>query len=188
MNKNEFLKIMPENLKKYKNLRASAETMVQFFEEKIFSELDKLYIYKNMRMVNGRTLDELAWQWNVEFYSPELPKTKKIEMIRKSYFHYSKKGTIGVLESSLQTLIGDARISEFQEYNGTPYTFRLISGENIPNNSKLDEIKKIVATYKNVRSTLDGIIFLKEDNSKLFVKSTQHTASRIVDYHRKEVS
>lgn len=188
MNKNEFLKIMPENLKKYKNLQASAQTMVQFFEEKTFPELDKLYIYKNMELLNDKILDELAWQWNVEFYASDLPKTKKIEMIRKSYLHYFKKGTVGVLESSLQTLVGDIKISEFPEYGGTPYTFRLISGENIPDNSNLDEIKKMIGIFKNVRSTLDKIIFLKEDRVKLFTKSTQHTAGRTVDCCRKEVS
>ena len=112
MNKDEIYSLLPENLKKYKNLSGVAYAMSEQVS-KDNSSMDSLKIYLNMKNLDDKVLDQLAWQWNVEFYSSELPKSKKIEMINRSYFHHITKGTVGALESALKAIVSNLEVKEW---------------------------------------------------------------------------
>lgn len=154
--KEEFLRVFPENLKKYKNLRAIAESYAENFDLEVTSKMELLEIYLKMENQKDETLDKLAWQWDVDFYNSGLPKSQKIDLIKNSLYFNSTKGTKAVLQQALDIVYLGAIVEEWFEYGGDPYCFKVIS-DKIFDESELKKIIDFVATYKNARSTLETI-------------------------------
>lgn len=180
LNKSNIVFLLPENLKKYKNLNAVTVAFAEILE-KIEPEIEALNTYKDMEKLNSSILDELAWQHYVEFYNPNLAQEKKIDMIKKSYKHHVRKGTVGAVESAIKTIVGDAEVLEWFNYNGQPFTFRILSRSKVPENGDITELVKLANAFKNARSTLDGIIFIQNDHSSLGAHGVVHTFGRTIN-------
>lgn len=181
MNKEEIYNLLPENLKKYKNLSNATKIFSEHIENSMFKEIKQLHLYTEMNNLNENILDELAWQWYVEFYSSELPKSSKVEMIKKSYLHHIKKGTVGALESALKAVVNRLEVKEWYEYGGDPYTFQLIVDGKMLSEKEIGTVYKLVSIYKNVRSHLDGFIITQKDNIKMNFISGLHEHKKIAN-------
>ncbi|SKA01930.1 phage tail protein, P2 protein I family [Cetobacterium ceti] len=180
MNKNQIYNLFPENLKKYKNI----SDITSIFSDQLAqvdNSIDLLKIYLDMQNLSDKVLDELAWHWNVEFYSTELQKSKKIEMIKRSYLHHIKKGTVGALESALKAIVSNLEVKEWYEYGGVPYTFRLIVAGEMLTEEEISTVYKLVSIYKNVRSELDGFIISKENKPLINFNSGIHDYKKITN-------
>lgn len=153
----EWYTPFPENLKKYSNLNSMAIIFCEQIVKEILPEVNILNFYLNWESLSDETLDELAVNWNVEYYNSEFPKDKKIELIKNSYEFKKNKGTTGILEDSLKVVNPTIKVSEWFKYkDGKPFFYKINSKDHF----SLDEINKILSTikvYKNVRSTLEGI-------------------------------
>lgn len=147
----------PENLKKYSNLNSMAILFCEQIVKEILPEVNILSFYLNWDSLSDETLDELAVNWNVEYYNSEFPKEKKVELIKNSYEFKKNKGTTGILEDSLKVVNSTIKVSEWFEYrDGKPFFYKINSKDHF----SLDEINKILSTikvYKNIRSTLESI-------------------------------
>ena len=182
MNKHkERTTIFPENLKKYNNLRKISESFSLVLRDEVDCKIEQLKIYQNIEKQTDSILDELAWHWNVDFYSPELEKTKKIELIKNSYYHHSRKGTSGVLESALKTVIEAMEVKEWYTYEGNPYMFKLIVSGEMITEEKIKKVYELVNNYKNMRSTLEGFEIIKISSSSSRIFSVNHSAKRIIN-------
>lgn len=180
MNKDEIYSLLPENLKKYRNLSGVAYAMSEQVS-KDNSLMDSLKIYLNMKNLDDKVLDQLAWQWNVEFYSSELPKLKKIEMINRSYFHHITKGTVGALESALKAIVSNLEVKEWYEYGGNPFMFRLIVEGDMLTEEEISTVYKLVDIYKNVRSHLDGFIITQKNDSLVNFINGIHDHKKVIN-------
>ena len=164
MNSNETYNLLPENLKKYKNLSNISRALSEEIDKGAIKKIEELEIYTKMERLNDRVLDQLAWQWNVEFYSSELPKSKKINMIKNSYSHHITKGTAKALESALKAIVNNLEVQEWYEYGGNPYMFKLVVEGSMLTEQEITTVYKLVEIYKNVRSHLDGFLISKKEN------------------------
>ncbi|MGL5593358.1 MAG: phage tail protein I [Cetobacterium sp.] len=180
MNKDEIYSLLPENLKKYRNISGIAYAMSEQVS-KDNSSMDSLKIYLNMKNLDDKVLDQLAWQWNVEFYSSELPKLKKIEMINRSYFHHITKGTVGALESALKAIVSNLEVKEWYEYGGNPFMFRLIVEGDMLTEEEISTVYKLVDIYKNVRSHLDGFIITQKNDSLVNFINGIHDHKKVIN-------
>lgn len=180
MNKDEIYSLLPENLKKYKNISGVTYALAEQLS-KDNNSIDLLKIYSNMNKLDDKVLDQLAWQWNVEFYSSELPKSKKIEMINRSYFHHITKGTVGALESALKAIVSNLEVKEWYEYGGNPFMFRLIVEGDILTEEEISTVYKLVDIYKNVRSHLDGFIITQKDDSLVKFINGIHDHQKVIN-------
>lgn len=202
MNKDEIYSLLPENLKKYKNLSGVAYAFAGSIENEeenigmptylpldlrthvtktIKEDIENLKIYLNMKNLDDKVLDQLAWQWNVEFYSSELPKSKKIEMINRSYFHHITKGTVGALESALKAIVSNLEVKEWYEYGGNPFMFRLIVEGDMLTEEEISTVYKLVDIYKNVRSHLDGFIITQKNDSLVNFINGIHDHKKVIN-------
>lgn len=114
-------------------------------------------------------LDELAWEYHVDFYDQTLSVDQKREMVRMALENHRKKGTAAVVRSVVSIILEDGRVEEWFQYGGEPYHFRviLIMG---PMASE-DTIQKLVDTVcavKNVRSWLDYVQFHRESEGHIY--------------------
>lgn len=202
MNKDEIYSLLPENLKKYRNLSGVAFAFAKSIENEqedtgipmhlpldlrvqgiktIKEDVEKLKLYSNIKNLDDKILDQLAWQWNVEFYSSGLSKTKKIEMINRSYFHHITKGTVGSLESALKAIVSNLEVKEWYEYGGSPFMFRLIVEGDMLTEEEIATVYKLVDIYKNVRSYLDGFIITQKSDSLVNFINGIHEHKKVIN-------
>lgn len=108
-------------------------------------------------------VDELAWQYHVDFYDYAADINKKRALVRKAIDWHRRKGTPAAVEEVCAAVFKSAKVGENWEYGGEPYHFqvRRIS-ESIPNQSVIDNLYRAIKESKNARSWLDGLSFFRE--------------------------
>lgn len=164
----DYQKIFPENLKKYKNLRAIAVEFEKSFKGNIVTEIDKLAIYKNLESQSDKVLSELARQYSIDNWQENLPREVKINLIKNAYWGHAKKGTKIAVMENLKKLDTPIEIKEWFEYGGDPFTFKISSFYPKTENDWIGNLIEIVEKYKNCRSICTEYeMKLLEKNSKL---------------------
>jgi phage tail P2-like protein len=100
----------------------------------------------------------LAWTLSVDVWSPAWPESVKRQAIRSSAEVHRHKGTRGALRRSLEALdLGRVTISEWHEYGGDPYRFRVDLAVSTRGLSEIEStyIDRAIEAAKNARSHLD---------------------------------
>ncbi len=110
----------------------------------------------------AHVLPWLAWEMSVDVWNENWAEEIRREVIKASLHVHKRKGTIGALKSVLKTFnFESARIEEWFEYGGNPYTFRVLI-ENTTEGFKYEDffdVSKIIKITKNVRSHLEQLKF-----------------------------
>ncbi len=114
-------------------------------------------------------LDELAWETGCLYdYNADI-ETKR-ETIRNSLRIWRTIGTKGAVQTAVRALFPDGEVIEWFEYGGAPYAFRVIlnAEPRAGDDARLAELRRSVEFYKNVRSTLDGIEYVRRAGDTLW--------------------
>lgn len=108
-------------------------------------------------------VDELAWQYHVDFYDYTADIDKKRALVRNAIAWHRYKGTPAAVEEVCTAVFKSAQVYEWWRYGGEPYHFqvRLIE-EGVPNEIVIDNLERAIAVMKNTRSWLDGLSFYRE--------------------------
>lgn len=107
-------------------------------------------------------VDVLAWQWRVDFYDSTMPLAEKRNAVKQSIAMHRIKGTRRAVEIALHMVYTSGEVSEWFEYGGQPYYFRVrfIEPENI-RTEDVDRVIRIINAVKNMRSWLESIGFMR---------------------------
>ena len=107
-------------------------------------------------------LPHLAWEFSVDDWSPDWSEAEKREAILAAPAIHRRKGTPWAVEEAAGVWTS-ARVSEWFEYGGAPYRFRVEAavgaGETWPDWLPGQLARTAIAT-KNTRSMLDAIRFV----------------------------
>lgn len=108
-------------------------------------------------------IDELAWQYHVDFYDYQADIEKKRALVRNAIAWHRYKGTPAAVEEVCTAVFRTARVFEWFQYDGEPYHFqvRLIE-EGVPDEKVIDNLERAIQVTKNTRSWLDGLSFYRE--------------------------
>lgn len=126
-------------------------------------------------------LDYLAVELRAQYYTQDMNRAEKAGIVQSTLPWYLRAGTKYALEILLQTVYGGGEVTEWQEYAGQPYHFKV--KVNSTNNAFDSEdftttVMAIVNGAKNVRSILDGLGFVSEletpPNSAPFIGCAIH--------------
>ena len=122
--------------------------------------------------MDDKILDELAWQFHVDFYSVDFPIHVKRNLIKNAKKIHKLKGTPAAVENLLSSIFGNATLKEWFEYDGEPFMFKVrIEVENNIN-SLLDKFEKSINTVKNTRSHLEKIELYSVSRNTTFIASS----------------
>lgn len=145
-----------ENVKEQAQL---ADTILHGFDDKILVVL----IYPAIDNLPSDLVDALAIQLHCDFYDSRLPLEIRRKLVKTSIAWHRIKGTPAAVEMLLQTLYQDAHVSEWFEYGGRPYFFRvevdISNTEEGANPDTMAQVKRVIELAKNVRSWLDLLEF-----------------------------
>lgn len=114
-------------------------------------------------------LDELAWEYNC-LYDFNADADVKREWIRDAMKNYALHGTAEGVRQYLKTYFGESSVDEFWEYaDGVAGEFNVtVTGIRSDENELW--IRKAVEKAKNVRSTLNNIVF-NGGESEMYIKA-----------------
>lgn len=167
--------ILPSSLSDNKLLAISAG--IDRVLNRINQKIPRCYIYKNMESTYPEVIDELYWEWHVDYYSEGLTLDKKIKLIRNSYINHKRKGTKWAVENMLNDILSGYSLIEWFEYGGNPYYFKILTENEIPSGEVLAAISKAVKITKNERSHFEGVVQSRVIDSTLNYKYGNYIAS-----------
>lgn len=170
----DFTRSLPPTLKDDPEInalgRAIAEQL-QITARKIRQNI----IYARIDELDEQTLDILAYDLHVDWYDHSYPIEVKRQTIKDSVKIHRRLGTKYAVETALGAVFPGTRVEEWFEYDGDPYTFRVIinATENGVTAAQQAAVLERVIFYKNLRSHLEAVRF----------KVEKKTAVHVVGYH-----
>lgn len=155
-----FLSTFPTVLKQDKNMYALGRLISEELHITA-NEMEKNIIYARIETLPETWLDMLAYDLHVDWYGYDYPIEIKRELLKNCVKVHKKLGTKYAVQTVLQDVYKTARIEEWFEYGGKPYTFR-VSADVGNNGMTVDtsyEIERKMQFYKNLRSHCSGIFY-----------------------------
>ena len=156
-----LLDILPENLLADAQIYAAARALDDELQKVTAATRDAL-ILPRIDELSEEVVDLLAWQWSVDFYDNTMPLADKRNTVKQSIAMHRIKGTRRAVELALHMVYTSGEVSEWFEYGGQPYYFRVrfIEPENICTED-VDRVIRIINAVKNTRSWLESIGFTR---------------------------
>jgi phage tail P2-like protein len=116
-------------------------------------------------------LDIIAWEMHVDVWAGwdgALTDEQKKVLINKSIDWHQHLGTKYAVEQMLKTVFRTGYVSEWYEYGGNPYFFRVTIEEPLVDQDRLDRCIAGIMAVKNVRSWMEEIV-TPSDTSRAFM-------------------
>lgn len=154
----DFMAKFPPALKKDESMAALGQIIADELHITA-EETRKNIIYPNIDGLSEKWLDILAYDLHVDWYDYDYPIETKRAIIKDSVKIHQKLGTKYAVETALRNVYKNATVSEWFEYGGKPYYFKInidTGGNSLQENAYFDILRK-VQFYKNLRSHCDGI-------------------------------
>lgn len=118
----------------------------------------KALVYSQIDTLPIEIIDLLAWQFHVDVYDIATDDAAKRQAVKDAIRNHRYKGTPWALKQAIRRVLPDGNITEWQEYSGKPYYFKVTTDEGLTSAKHLQDLLRIIADSKNVRSWLDGIM------------------------------
>lgn len=163
--------ILPEVLADDANTNALGEAASDPLVS-MYKAADSANIYGQIDTLPEGLLDILAQDFRVVWYDANADVYTKRAVFKSLYEVYRHIGTPSAVDKALGELAESAQVSEWFEYNGKPYHFKIAAdlGERFFGNDAglMDGLTRGLSFYKNVRSVLDALTLTTRQNALIF--------------------
>lgn len=150
---------LPESIKNDKEVQSICDAIQPKFDT-AYGDILNVLLLPRLDELSEALLDELAWQYHVDFYRDNYPLETKRTLIRSAIERHRIKGTPAVVQEVVKTCYQYAVIEEWFEYGGDPYYFRiLLRAEDPAPPLSIGEVVQLIDAYKSYRSWLEGIYY-----------------------------
>lgn len=99
----------------------------------------------------------LAWALSVDEWDEQWSEQQKREAIATAVYLHRHKGTKAAVQRAMQAIGHDAQISEWFDYTGRPYTYRLEMTSSFVSQDDFNRLIRHITTAANARSWLEVI-------------------------------
>lgn len=165
-----LLSSLPDVLKNDADMMALAAIIAETLSNRI-NEIEDVAIYSRIDNLPENLLDILAHDFKVDWWDGNYTIEEKRATLKKSWRVHKTLGTKSAVETAISAIYPDTVVSEWFEYGGAPYHFRLLvdaTYESI-DAEKHKRVIERVEFYKNLRSVLDGIEYFANGKSNIYV-------------------
>nr|DAW27629.1 MAG TPA: tail protein [Caudoviricetes sp.] len=167
MNKKLFSKTVPFNIAKDKNIK-DLSCVIDNIAIDIKQKTEMVLLLPKLKELPDSILNELAYQFHVDFYREYFDHDTKVKLIESSIATHKIKGTPYAVEKVCTDIFKSAKVVENWEYGGEPYHFKVsFIKEAVTDVSKIDSLMEAISSTKNVRSWCDEIGFITETNNDI---------------------
>ena len=158
----DFTRSLPTVLKDDPEMYALGRTIAEQLQAAA-RQIRQNIIYARIDELDEQTIDILAYDLHVDWYDYSYPIEVKRRTIKDSVKVHRRLGTKYAVETALGAVFPETRVEEWFEYEGRPYTFRVIinlTDSDILTVAKQKEVLKRLNFYKNLRSHLDEVRYI----------------------------
>ena len=167
MNKKLFSQTVPFNIAKDKNIK-DLSCVIDNIAIDIKQKTEMVLLLPKLKELPDSILNELAYQFHVDFYREYFDHDTKVKLIESSIATHKIKGTPYAVEKVCTDIFKSAKVVENCEYGGEPYHFKVsFIKEAVTDVSKIDSLMEVISSTKNVRSWCDEIGFITETNNDI---------------------
>lgn len=174
----ELYALFPPNLQTAKAMALSAAFAAEY--RALVEYISKTIIYADVMNLDENMCDLLALIFNISAYQQSLSINAKRELVGSAFT--ALKGTKESVQQVISAVHGNAKIKEWFEYGGKPYSFK-IDVDITETGAGADTYQRIIKNvnlYKNVRSVLDAVNFDISPKSFAYAGAVHETAEIIV--------
>lgn len=139
---------------------AAAKTLDIHFKKTV-KAVGKINFYNDLYSLEDAILDHLLYQHHVtdlEGKALATTKEEKVNLILNSSYMHEIKGTAEAIENVLRILNIRGKVSEWFEYGGDPYYFRVEIEHAGFGERQYQLLMQLINIYKNKRSWLETVI------------------------------
>lgn len=187
LKQNTVLREMPNNLlkdKKVENLALSLQSTLN----QMLEWAEKINYTMDLEQLDEAVLDHLLWEKHIT-WSEGLAlinnRQQKINFIKNATKLHRLKGTPAAIELVCELLNVKTKLSEWFEYDGEPYHFKVEVME-VTNHGLSEEtmimLENLVMQYKNVRSHLEALNIYLTVLNKSYIGCTTLSGEIITVY------
>ena len=162
----EMLQVMPEPLK-YKAEVVALSYAIKRAIGKMVGYTERASVYAAIDKLPEDILDLLAVELRAQYYDEDMDISIKREIVKKTMLWYHRAGTPSAVEELISAVFGEGEISEWFEYGGEPYHFK-IKTDAVLSASDMEYFEKIIRNVKNVRSHLEEIQLSREHEGAVY--------------------
>ena len=114
--------------------------------------------------MNDAQLDEMAWEFNIDWWDSFFSLETKRSVIRTCYRVHEKRGTKWAVEELITSAFGMGKVTEWFEYGGQPYWFKIQTSATLTKDGMLYFLKHVDCNavfpmhYWNEPSVIDRFI------------------------------
>ncbi|MBP2654262.1 MAG: phage tail protein [Firmicutes bacterium] len=153
----DLLSLVPPSIKNDSQVIAACSALESEIQA-VSIAIDDLFIIAKLSSQPEAVIDHLAWQWHADFYEDTSDLATKRSLVQNAINWHRKKGTAAVVQEYVTTVLSDGVVSEWFDYNGEPYYFKVSTDEVLSSSTVYDKLVEIINAVKNARSWLEGII------------------------------
>lgn len=158
MTEKELFRVYPPVLKRDTTFAVLGEVIVKQLM-KNWELSDRTIIYPAIDNLPEELLDALAYDFKVEWYDYNAEIRHKRSAIKECFRVHQYKGTKYAVETAMRSMYEKVTVSEWFEYGGEPYHFRIAIYASSNDAGKRSKIIGKLQYAKNLRSVLDEVAF-----------------------------
>ena len=156
--KENLLASLPAVLANDDNMAALASAVAEVLAARV-GEIERVSIYSQIDRLPNELLDILANDFKVDWWDANYTLEEKRRTLKDSWNVHRRLGTKAAVVLAISAIYPDTQISEWWEYGGKPYHFKLLIDATYEDVDPVRHQRVIdrVAFYKNLRSVLDEV-------------------------------
>lgn len=153
----KLLSMLPLHMQSDKNAQGFVYAIENQLQT-IILQIAQAQIYARIDSLTEEILDELAWQLSADWYDRSAALAVKREAIKNALIIHQTRGTPYAVEQLCQIFFGSAEVTEWFDYGGDPYKFKVTSHNRSLSEGQADAFLRALDLVKNVRSELEALI------------------------------
>lgn len=160
LNAENMLRTLPVALQNDSRMIALAKSISQTLDKRV-EEISRIVIYNRIDELPENLLDILARDFKVDWYDYDYSVAVKRRVLKRSFYVHRHLGTVGAVRAALDAIYPESKIEEWFDYDGEPYSFRVILNMSSAFVVPVDTERLLWAVnfYKSLRSHADGVYY-----------------------------
>lgn len=177
-----LLRTLPAVLRNDNKMLALATGISNALDARL-TEIDRIRIYTQIDALPEELLDILAYDFKVDWWDANYTLEEKRQTLKDSWNVHRTLGTKAAVERAISAVYSATEVSEWFEYGGEPYHFKLLIDATYENVDPVKHKRVIdrIAYYKNLRSVLDEVEYFDIGGTATAYAAVAYVGSAIVD-------
>lgn len=170
----DLLSLQSSHMKKDPTTIALCQVLNPYFQQ-LAEEAKLCLIYSRIDELDDAVLDELAWEFHINWYNSTAELTVKRQIVKDSILVHMYRGTPFAVEQVIQTYFGDGFVQEWFEYGGLPGMFKVVTSNSSVTAELANQFISVLNSVKRKSAHLEEILIALSGEMELYFGCAVHT-------------